>query len=480
MANESNLDLDINNYSINDLKKFFKLTDNDSPEDMKKKIDTISNKLLFSDNLKYNNDTKKDIFTFVNKAKDLIITEAVKKTNQMVSREPHFVQAINSYPENHVNQAEFNYKTKLLVLNSIYSDSALNTGSTNHYTFTLPETIRNVIGLTLAAVQYPNVELAFSDYKGNNLLFLQENYTNTTDSNSIDTTIPEDGKSATIRLPDGTYPLESFPAALEYQINLALGYPISGTDGPTTSIFSLPRYHVSINPFSHQTTITNNLDPLKTRYPEALAYSKSFNGNNNFFANFTLVFDKPTWTSNSSSLCFNGNQSNPPDPNFQTLTEGYEYNNLQYRSLGYQMGFRQIVNSGNTSYTSISIYNSNIVNYVYFSLEDYITTRVDEINGIFFNSIFDKNILALIPITAQPFTSNLDSGANFIFKTRNFSGPVNLQKLSVAFYDPNGFVTQLNGTPFAFSLELKIVYENPAVKDWSARGLDVGFSEQSI
>jgi len=143
------------------------------------------------------------------------------------------------------------------------------------------------------------------------------------------------------------------------------------------------------------------------------------------------------------------------------------------------MGFRQIVNSGSTSYTSLSIYNSNIVNYVYFSLEDYITTRIDEINGIFFNSIFDKNVLALVPITSAPFTSNLDSGANFIFKTRNFSGPVNLQKISVAFYDPNGFITQLNGTPFAFSLELKIAYENPILMD-SVGGLDVGFNESSI
>jgi len=480
MSKESNLDLDVDNYSINDLKKFFKLSDDETPANMKKKIDEISNKLLFSDNLKYDNSTKKEIFAFVNKAKDLIITHQSKKITNMVSKEPHFVQAINSYPENHVNQAEFNYKTKLLVLNSIYSDTGLSSSTINSYTFTLPETIKNVVGLTLAALQYPNVELAFSDYKGNNLMFLQENYTNTPDINSNPTTSEEDGKSATIRLPSGTYSVENFPAALQKNINLALGYPINGTDGPTTSIFTLPRYYVSINPNSQQTTITNNLDPENTFYPEALAYSKTFNGNNNFFANFTMVFDKPTWTSNSSSICVPGSQNNPPDPNFKTLMEGYENNNLQYRSLGYQMGFRNIVNSGKISYTSVSIYNSNIINYVYFALEDYITTRVDEVNGIFFNSIFDKNILALVPITSQPFSSNLDSGANFIFKTRNYSGPVNLQKVSVTFYNPNGFVTQLNGTPFAFALELKIAYENPAVKDWSTKGLDVGFSEQSI
>jgi hypothetical protein len=67
------------------------------------------------------------------------------------------------------------------------------------------------------------------------------------------------------------------------------------------------------------------------------------------------------------------------------------------------------------------------------------------------------------------------SGANFIFKTRNYSGPVNLQKISVTFFDPNGFISQLNGTPFSFALELKIAYENPANKN-----LKVGFDEMII
>ena len=192
-------------------------------------------------------------------------------------------------------------------------------------------------------------------------MFLQENYTNTTDENSNPTTKVGDGNSSTIRLPPGTYNSQAFPFEFEKQINLALGYPTTGTDGATTSIFSLPRYYVSINPYSQQTTITNNLDPVNTQFPQALAYSKTLNGNNNFFANFTLVFDKPTWTSNASSVCVPGLENNPLDPNFKTLTDGYENNILQYRSLGYQMGFREIVNSGSSSYTSLSIYNSNIV-----------------------------------------------------------------------------------------------------------------------
>jgi hypothetical protein len=489
MSNESNLDLDIDNYSMNDFKTFFNLTDGDTIPDIRKKIDATTNKLLFSDNSKYSNNDKKEILAFINKAKDVLIAQndgkmdmailklkASTNMTNMTSGGPHFVQSTNTFPEKYVNPASFDYRTQLFVFNSIYSDSGLSSGSINTYTFTFPEQIKNVMGINLAAVQYPNVELAFSDYKGNNLLFIQENYTNIISSNGSASTETQDGNSATVRLPPGTYTNANFVIELQKQINLALGYPTSGTDSSTTSIFTLPRYSVSINPNSYQTTISNNLDPNYTQYPLALAFSKTFNGNNDYFCNFTIVFDKPTWTTNSANVCTPGFQDNPLDPNFTTLTQGYENNNLQYRSLGYQMGFRNIINTGKSNYTSVSIYNSNIINYVYFALEDYITSRIDNVTALFFNSTFDKNILALVPITSAAFTSTLDSGANFIFKTRNYSGPVNLQKITVTFYDPNGFISQLNGTPFSFALELKIAYENPTLM----KNLNVGFDEGAI
>jgi len=490
----SNFDLDINNYSINALKNFFALNDNDTHESANKKIDELTAIMLSSDNIKYDPIAKHKLQSFINQAKETTLAKysttlessilklnEKKNANLMASSSPHFVQEINSYSDKYVNPAEFAYRTRLIVLNSLYSDSGTSSSGSNSYTFTLPDNIKNVVGLTLAALQYPNVELAFSDYKGNNLMYIQENYTNSTDLNGNPNTTSLDGNNATIRLPPGTYSSTAFPPVLATQINLALGYPITGTDSSTTSIFSQPRYSVSINPNSYQTTIENNLNPLTTQYPLSLAYSKTLNGNNNFSSNFTMVFDKPTWTSNASSVCVSGLQDNAQDPAFTTFTRDFENNALQYRSLGYTMGFRNIINSGGNSYTSLSIYSSNIINYVYFSLDDHTKNRIDEVTGIFFNSVLDKNILALVPITSAAFTSSLDSGANFIFKTRNYSGPVNLKKLTATFYDPNGFITQLNGTPFVFALELKIAYENPAIiSKKSEPGLVPGFSESSI
>lgn len=484
----SELDLDIDNYSMNDFKNFFNLNDSDTTINIKMKIDETTNRLLFTEGSKYTNTDKKALLQFINQAKDIIISRYENSTNtsiltlknsqqtNMVIGAPHFVQATDSYPEKHVNPAEFNYRTKLIVFNSIYSDRGLTNENNNTYNFTFHETIQNVVGINLAALQYPNVELAFSSYKNNNLMYIQENYTNTTDLNGNPTTNNIDGKDATIQIPDGTYSNADFQTILQAHINAALGYPETGTDGPATSIFSLPRYYVYINPNSYRTSIINNLNPILTNYPQALTYSKSLVGNIDFDANFTMVFDKPTWTTNAANVCPGGSN----DTNLTYITQNYSQNSLQYRSLGYQMGFREIIYQGSSAYKSTSIYNSNIVNYVYFVLDDFIGNRIDNVNGLFNNSVFDKNILALVPITSPPFTSQLDSGANFIFKTRNYSGPVKLQKISVAFYDPNGSISNLDGTPFSFALELKIAYENPAIKDPAIKGLQVGFSEEAI
>jgi superfamily II DNA or RNA helicase len=101
------------------------------------KIDETTNRLLFTEGSKYTNTDKKALLQFINQAKDIIISRYENSTNtsiltlnnsqqtNMVIGAPHFVQATDSYPEKHVNPAEFNYRTKLIVFNSIYSDRGL-------------------------------------------------------------------------------------------------------------------------------------------------------------------------------------------------------------------------------------------------------------------------------------------------------------------------------------------------------------------
>jgi hypothetical protein len=247
-------------------------------------------------------------------------------------------------------------------------------------------------------------------------------------------------------MPTGTYDYTQFPSILEYQINMAFdgsynpvvpqpnsGYtppypvpPVQPTTGPSN------RYQVSISPYTHLTQITNLLG-----------------------IPFILVLDKPTWDSNSTTnICYRSTANVEPELY-------YERNFLRIQSLGYTCGFRNIIYPAQVTQTSESVYDNQLIDYLYFSMKDYQLNRTDHVTGVFPGYFLDNDILALIPITSQPFTSILDSGANFIYKTRNYYGPVNISKIDVQLYGPLGNPIPLFGNQFAFALEFKLQYENP-------------------
>ena len=71
----SDFDLDVNNYSTNELKKFFKINDrDDSKSKIDEKINIISEKLLFTDDSNYDSETKKKLYRFLEKAKKKMYT----------------------------------------------------------------------------------------------------------------------------------------------------------------------------------------------------------------------------------------------------------------------------------------------------------------------------------------------------------------------------------------------------------------------
>jgi hypothetical protein len=429
-------DLDIDNYSNNNLRDFFKLKKDYNDTDLEKQYQTITETLLLSKSSdEIGVDDKKQIYQFINQAKQRLLQNYQNSYNVTLFNErkaeekapnfnpyssppysvaPHFAQDIYSKKKDYPNQINYDTATSLYVFNTIYSDNFLqNTlGVSNLYTFTLPEPIRDVVEINLSASQYPNIQPTFSPITGNNLFFI-----------SVDNT----DISGTIMIPSGTYNTTQFPPLLQQVINTTL----YGSYDPSGSyVFS-----VSIDPYTNNTIITNNLNQ-----------------------NFTLIFNRLEWAVDYSGQC-----PNPP-PNFNTsdVVEYFQKNALLPRTAGFQMGFRQILLQGQSSYTSTSTYDSQLIDYYYFALNDYQINRRDNVNAVFQSSVFNNNILAIIPITSAPFTSTLDTGANFIYKSRKYFGPVNISKIEVALYNLNGQIINLYSNPFAFVLECKIQVKNPA------------------
>jgi hypothetical protein len=79
---------------------------------------------------------------------------------------------------------------------------------------------------------------------------------------------------------------------------------------------------------------------------------------------------------------------------------------------------------------------------------------------MFQNQLFDNNILAIIPITTPAFTSTFDNNSNFIYKTRNYFGPVNISKISIKLTNQFGFPINMYSSDYVFCLQTVDIYNN--------------------
>jgi hypothetical protein len=181
--------LDIDNYSYDDLRSFLKIEPNTliQKEDVEKKADELIEKLILN-NSSSDVDEKKNMLKFINQARDRLINHPFQNAVTVInnpsynefssppySKEPHFVQNTYSKSIRSPNQIDINYRTRVMVFNTLFCEEFLNetipavlkgdvTGAID-FTFNLVNPIRNVIGLSLSALQYPNVQPTFSIQK---------------------------------------------------------------------------------------------------------------------------------------------------------------------------------------------------------------------------------------------------------------------------------------------------------------------------
>ncbi len=128
-----------------------------------------------------------------------------------------------------------------------------------------------------------------------------------------------------------------------------------------------------------------------------------------------------------------------------------------YGTLGYQIGFRHIKYQGEQSYTSESVFDNSSIDYIYFILNDFVGAQTTNTFGILPESLLDKNILGVIPLTAGIFNSSFDNNSNFVYKTRTYYGPVNISKITVQLNNPIGNLIDLHNTDFIFFLQVTTI-----------------------
>jgi hypothetical protein len=460
---DSNFDFDINNYNVYDLINFFNLPRTYNVELLERKVDDMQKKIFSLENSQYNPKYKFDIVNFIKLAKDVLISayydiqsqNEIQKVNDrekdpmrlLETKVGKIINPLATHPAlqdtkimaNDISGYKYNDTFMVYVFNTVMRDNFYNSCSTD-CTFTLPIKLKNVFSLTLSSIQFPNVFFSFSAQRGTNQLYISEDTTNL---------------SGVVVLPNGNYsaspdiiitsPNNSINFALEYAINSQ----ILGITNPLNY-----RFFVQVDPVTNFTRIFNNtytfsMRTITNNLPVNEGdFCSSTCGNDNFMFNTPNIQNFPN--REPSSLPPNSQ----PTPKLTDL-KPYQYT----QTLGYLLGYREIIYDGSSSYISESTFNGQYSNYVYLTLDDHTGSQQrSSTYGILPDSVIDNDVLAFITLNASSYSYVFNNTGDLIYKRRLYFGPVDISKISVKLLDQYGQIVNLLQNDFSFSITINANY----------------------
>jgi len=447
------MDLDINNYSNEELIGVVKLNLEFSKDELNKAITTYQQ--IIKENKDYSIDYKQQLHEFFNKTKRRlsVLTNTFHNSNNFYDYKndkpnsntnlntpfksfsvSNNVDMLNDYdtnytekehllskqdtgkiiapltninnnplqyqriPKDNINGYNQNKIVSSYVFNSQFRKNFLNT-TPEDCEFQLPNSINNVISIALSGLQIKNTMFAFSSYKYTNQIYIEED----TSGGTI---------GGIVSIPDGNYDENSFPGVLEYCINSQI---ISDNE-------SEHRFKVLIDPNTLFLTISNdeNNFTIKTIVDQNMNYRLNDLDAKNKISTSNIV-----------------------------------------NTMGYQIGFRNIEYTNEKSYTTESNFNNQAYRYIYFSLDDFNNSNLDRTYGILpSENILDDNILAIIPLSSETFDKNYIDSGNYINNKREYSIPINISKIRIKLLDYLGDLINNNYNDFTFTLEITKIRDN--------------------
>jgi hypothetical protein len=412
-------DLNIENYSYDELKDMFELPDNYDKTLLEKNENKLKQNIISKKEL--NKDLQEKTFEFLNKAKQILSHYQMQEkmnnekligtlnkifdsgykedpikiesiTDHMVQQKYDFIPHQNSYPSQYFKGVFNPLKRKIreenLVIDTRFRENYYNSSPTN-FNFQLPMLIQNVLTMKLTAIELPTTYFAISKQLNNNFFTLT--------INSI---------SKVITIPDGNYDNDSFVLCLNNQLIL------QGGD------FQYINFVINI--------VNNN---------------------------------------GSGQMMVGLVDGAPPDIqfelNFQADRFGYDDRSTPLPlKLGWIMGFRNGIYINNENYVSEGIVDLVGPRYFYLVIDDF---NNNNNNGLFYSafnsSILNKNILARISLQSGLFKVLLENNLNIITTSREYFGPVNIGNFQIQLLDEYGRVVDLNYMDFSFCLTLTISYD---------------------
>lgn len=439
MANS--LDLDISNYTIRDLENFFKYKPNDkiTASDIEYKETVIREQLLKSGHI--DKKLKRDLISFLTSAKEWLIAakcktvkpttlpklpalditqypavEPVPDLGDVSTREQNVIQTepvkyIHALPSEYLpgtlNPLSSRVITKCLTIDTRFRENYFGTTSADMY-IQLPTKISKVVSMQLTAIELPVSFYTVSSIYGNNYLYVQAKYLLTGDTT-------------------------------EYIDNLAIFMPDGNYNGPDMVTY-----------------INELLAPVDAS--GALLYP------NRPFSYMKFVLDITATGSGTGKVYLTTNDSTVLSiteiiMDFTLDSNGVVDNVDISRKLGWNLGFRKRLYSGNTFYNADCSIEPNTLRYVYLAIDDFHNSSNNHFLTMYQKNIVAPNILARITLRGSFFAMIMDNNLNIVTEPRKYFGPVDIHKLRVRLLTDRGEVLPMNGSDFSFCLTFKQMYE---------------------
>ena len=420
--------LDISVYTLDDLQEIFNLEQPYTIEDVKKSYETIQKNLKQDDSI----DKKKrtDIEAFLTKGAahivkqikkadsglissqtttdHMVISHELQKEDNMVSINP-MINTFASYTGKAIGGVSRPTYQKTISIDSKFRDNYYKTLSTD-FSVKLPNKISNVLSMTLTGFELPNSYFQISEKRDNNYFWLGW----------------QNEKFLTvnwyyINIPNGSYSADMMERIINEQIEKATGLP--GDQCPQCSIISATKNTIFALPIT--------ADP---RAFLQIAFNRS-NGGYHITESAQENFNKP------------------PIDNIIKINQ----------KLGWILGFRLAEYKGNTSYVSEGLYDTWGPKYIYVIIDDFNKNFVNSVEPIYNASLGTDNVMArmgLSPILGSLGGLFMAAQGGASPQTRNYFGPVNIEKIHFKIVDAYGSVLDLNNMELSLALTFTCLYNN--------------------
>jgi hypothetical protein len=413
-----NFDLNINNYTKDELIEMFELPTNFDKNIVEIKEVKLRDNIL--NNRQITKDTQIQTINFLTKAKNIILNEEKQKNSLQEKIEDfynssyelksskledigeHMTQVrtekpyLSSFPSEFfpgvINPLKKRTIRKNLTIDTRFRDNYYANSSTN-FNMALPTNFNDVIQLQLTSIELPTTFYAISKQYGNNYFTISVD-----DGASVSTTV--------ITIPDGNYTQQTVMEIINTQLFNA-GLPFKNI----LFIINLAGAHTG----SGQTIVGPTEDGTS-------------------IVNIEL--------------------------NFQLDRSGTEDKNTPLPlKLGWILGFRNGLYVGNTNYVSEGLVDTTGPRYLYLVVDDYNTSVHNSFYGAFNSSILNKNIIARISLQSNIFNVLEQNNLNIITTPREYFGPVNINNLTIQLLDEYGRIVDLHNMDYSFCLGLITVYD---------------------